>query len=79
MGKNYTDNYSSSIAAKDVKIPTLVIHDSDDDEVPVSCAHNIRQNLEQGEILITNGLGHRRILKDSHVLNRIIEFTKRNP
>jgi pimeloyl-ACP methyl ester carboxylesterase len=72
------DNYSAYIAAKSVKIPTFVIHDTEDVEVPVSCAHHIRQNLEQGEILITNGLGHSRILKDSKVIGRIIEFINRN-
>jgi pimeloyl-ACP methyl ester carboxylesterase len=72
------DNYSAYIAAKEVKIPTLVLHDTEDKDVPVSCAHHIRQNLEQGEILITNGLGHSRILKDSQVINRIIEFINRN-
>ncbi|MDO9137343.1 MAG: alpha/beta hydrolase [Lutibacter sp.] len=72
------DNYSAYIAAKSVKIPTFVIHDTEDVEVPVSCAHHIRQNLEQGEILITNGLGHSRILKDSKVIGRIIDFINRN-
>lgn len=72
------DNYSAYIAAKSVKIPTLVIHDTEDKDVPVSCAHHIRQNLEQGEILITNSLGHSRILKDAKVINRIVEFINRN-
>lgn len=72
------DNYSAYIAAKSVRIPILVIHDTEDAEVPVSCAHHIRQNLEQGEILITNGLGHSRILKDTRVIDRIIEFINRN-
>jgi pimeloyl-ACP methyl ester carboxylesterase len=72
------DNYSAYIAAKSVKIPTFVIHDTEDVEVPVSCSHHIRQNLEQGEILITNGLGHSRVLKDSKVIGRIIEFINRN-
>jgi len=72
------DNYSAYIAAKSVIIPTFVIHDTEDVEVPVSCAHHIRQNLEQGEILITNGLGHSRILKDTKVITRIVEFINRN-
>jgi len=76
FGKNI-DNYSASIAAKEVKLPTVVIHDTDDNEVPVSCAYNIRQNLELGEILITHGLGHRRVLKDKNVTGRIIEYVKR--
>ncbi len=72
------DNYSASVAAKNVTIPILVVHDSQDKEVGVSCAYNIRQNLKNGEILITNGLGHTRILKDNQVVNRIIEFIKRD-
>lgn len=72
------NNYSASVAAKSVKIPTLVLHDTEDKDVPVSCAYHIRQNLEQGEILITNGLGHSRILKDAKVVNRIVEFINRN-
>jgi len=60
--------------AKKVKIPTLVLHDTEDYDVAVSSAYKIRQNLEQGEILITNGLGHRRILRDKKVIQRIIDF-----
>lgn len=71
------DNYSANIAAQKVTIPTLVIHDSNDNDVHVSCAHNIRQNLQQGELLVTNGLGHRRILKDDFVIKRIMDFIKR--
>lgn len=65
---------SANVAAKSVKIPTLVIHDTNDDEVPVSCAHAIRQSLEKGEVLITDGLGHRRILTDSKVIENILVF-----
>jgi pimeloyl-ACP methyl ester carboxylesterase len=68
------DNFSASVAAKSVKIPTLVIHDSEDREVPVTCSYNIRENLEFGELIITNGLGHTRILKDTTVIKKIIEF-----
>ena len=71
------DNYSASLAAKEV-IPTLIIHDEEDREVPVSCAHNIRRNTEQGELLITKELGHTRILKDDFVIDTIIKFIKRN-
>ncbi len=70
------DNYSANLAAKSVDIPTLVLHDSDDKDVDVSCAHNIRQNLKQGELLITQGLGHRQILKNGAVIKKIIEFIK---
>ena len=73
----HVDNYSANVAAKEVKIPTLIIHDSTDKEVPVNCAINIRKNLKTSELLITNKLGHKRILKDTDVINRIVEFILR--
>jgi pimeloyl-ACP methyl ester carboxylesterase len=68
------DNYSASVAATAVTIPTLVIHDTEDKEVSVNCAYNIRKNLLFGTLLITNGLGHTRILKDNYVIDKIINF-----
>ena len=65
---------SAYIAAKSIEISTLVVHDTQDDEVPVSCAYAIRQSLKEGEIIITEGLGHRRILTDAAVINEILAF-----
>ncbi len=71
---NNLETLTSEASAKCIDIPTLVIHDTDDREVPVSCAYKIRQNLSNGSLLITHNLGHQRILKDISVQNRIIEF-----
>ncbi len=65
---------SANIAAKAVSIPTLVIHDTDDDDVPVSSAEQIRQRLTNGALFITQGLGHRRILIDPKVIEKILQF-----
>jgi len=59
-----------------VDLPTLVIHDSEDKYVPVSSAFSIRQNLKNGELLITNGLGHHKIFKDKKIMQRIVNFIK---
>lgn len=76
FGENI-DNFSASVAAADVNIPVLVVHDTNDKEVPVSCAYNIRKNLINSEILVTNDLGHTRILKDNVVIKRVVEFCNR--
>ncbi len=68
------DLNASSETAKSVDIPALVVHDSLDGDVAVSCAYSIRQNLQQGSILITQGLGHTKILRDKETMNRIVEF-----
>lgn len=72
------DNYSTSVRAKEIDIPVLVVHDSSDGDVPVSCAYNIRQNLKNGTILITRGLGHTKILRDKNTTQRIVSFIKNN-
>ncbi len=68
------DNYSGAFSAEAVKIPTLVIHDKDDVDVHVSSAYEIAKNLDDSELLITEGLGHRKILGDSEVINKITTF-----
>ena len=70
------DSLSSEHKAAKIAIPTLVIHDSEDKYVNVSSAVSIRQNLKNGELLITNGLGHHKIFKDNFVIQRIIDFIK---
>ena len=68
------DSFSSHRAAKTTDIPVLVIHDEDDDEVPVSCAHHIYQHLKKGALMITQNLGHRKILGDQKVIQKTINF-----
>ena len=68
------ESFSAYVAAKEVKIPVLVIHDTDDEDIPVSEAYHLAENLTNKEILITNTLGHRKILGDSKVIQKIVEF-----
>ncbi|MBN8642785.1 MAG: alpha/beta hydrolase [Flavobacteriales bacterium] len=68
------ENYAASFAAREVKIPVLVIHDLNDEDVDIKAAHHIQSNLVNSEIMITEGLGHRKILGNKEVINRIIEF-----
>lgn len=66
--------FSSYQVAKNIEIPVLIIHDTNDDDVPVQCAYAIHQNLKQGELMITNKLGHRKVLGDKKVLEKISNF-----
>ena len=62
-------------AAKLITIPGLMIHDRDDDEYD---HHNAEQiaNAWGGpsSILITQGLGHRRLLREQYVIDEITDF-----
>ncbi len=68
------DSYSASRVAKEIKIPVLVVHDENDEDVPVSAANHIHQNLENSQIMLTKGLGHRKILGNEKVIKKILNF-----
>ena len=70
------NDYSTSVVAKHVKIPVLIIHDEDDEDVNIKAALNIHKNLINSKLLITRELGHRKILGNQIVLDNIKEFLK---
>ncbi|MEC5166546.1 pimeloyl-ACP methyl ester carboxylesterase [Flavobacterium sp. PL11] len=72
--KEEMNSYSAYIAASKIQIPVLVLHDHDDPEVPVKAGINIHNHLENGELILTKGLGHRKILGSEIVLKKIIDF-----
>lgn len=60
--------------AKFVRAPVLVIHDRADREVPFDHAEAFTSFLPNATLLATEGLGHRRILKDESVIRAATEF-----
>lgn len=67
-------NYDVAPKAKKVTLPVLVIHDKNDIDVPYSAAETICENLPDGTLMLTEGLGHRKILGDEHVIKTIEDF-----
>ena len=57
-------------------VPALIIHDRDDADVPLKDGQAIAQ-AANAELVITEGLGHRRILRDKDVIRRTIDFIDR--
>jgi len=72
------NDYSAYMAAKEITIPVLVIHDHDDPEVPVKAGIHIHKYLKNGELLLTEGLGHRKILGNHAVIERVVQFIQNN-
>ncbi|GEP52553.1 alpha/beta hydrolase [Flavobacterium noncentrifugens] len=70
------DSYSAYIAAGKTEIPVLVIHDNDDEDVPVKAGIHIHKHLKNGQLMITKGLGHRKILGNDEVIQKTINFIK---
>ncbi|RTY65008.1 alpha/beta hydrolase [Flavobacterium sp. LB2P53] len=68
------NSYSAFLAAKETAIPILVIHDNLDHEVPVKAGIHIHKYLKNGELLLTDGLGHRKILGNLKVIEKTVQF-----
>ncbi|WP_333876140.1 alpha/beta fold hydrolase [Flavobacterium sp.] len=72
------ENYAAHLAAKEVKIPVLIIHDKNDHEVDIKAAYNIHKYLENSKLIITEQLGHRKILGNEKVIDSIKEYLEKH-
>ncbi len=60
--------------ARGLEGPLLVVHDRDDVEVPFRDGAAIAEAAPHGRLVETNGLGHRRVLKDPAVVSLCVRF-----
>ena len=68
------NEYDASHVVRNQQTPTLIIHDEDDQDIEISCAKSIHDQHPNASLLITKGLGHRRILRDQKVIQKIVSF-----
>ena len=57
-----------------VKEPILLVHDRSDTEIPFSHAVLLQKASNGAELLATDGLGHRRIVRDMSVIRQSVQF-----
>ena len=57
-----------------VKEPILLVHDRSDTEIPFSHAELLHGASNGAQLLATDGLGHRRILRDPLVIEQAVQF-----
>jgi pimeloyl-ACP methyl ester carboxylesterase len=69
----WTD-YSLARAAPSMKASLLVIHDTEDDDTPWSGGAKLTELWPDSTLITTNGLGHRRILRDPEVVSAAAKF-----
>jgi pimeloyl-ACP methyl ester carboxylesterase len=68
------DDFSGFSIVESVHVPGLIIHDEDDADVDYRDALHFQQHWKNSEVMITKGQGHRRVLRDKQVIERIISF-----
>ncbi|HEY3873203.1 MAG TPA: alpha/beta hydrolase [Actinocrinis sp.] len=61
-------------AGRDDLPPLLVVHDEDDADVPFSQGAAVAGTWSGAELLATQGLGHRRVLRDERVVGAVTDF-----
>lgn len=57
--------------------PLLAIHDRDDREVSLEEVERLTRVWPDARLVVTEGLGHRRILRDPDVVRQVVEFAAR--
>ncbi len=61
-------------AAHSEPVPTLIVHDSGDRQTPYADAVRLVDGLPDARLVTTDGLGHRKILRDERVLREVMAF-----
>ena len=72
--KNIWDNISADKNAINLAVPALIIHDKDDHDVPYQLGQQLADAWPAARFHLTQGLGHRRILRNRDVINTVVEF-----
>jgi pimeloyl-ACP methyl ester carboxylesterase len=68
------DQFSAPELAPTNAIPTLVFHDLHDNDTPIELGREVGQKMANGTYIETQGLGHRRILRDQAVIQKIANW-----
>ena len=68
------DRLNSSWLGPRLGASLLVIHDREDREVPLADGERVAREAASGRLVVTEGLGHRRILRDPGVAKEAVRF-----
>jgi esterase/lipase len=75
IGGYGSDWFSINRASDNIRAKLLWVHDRNDDMTPLSDVKPVmNKKFPNFEFLITEGLGHRRIYRDSNVVNKVVHF-----
>lgn len=73
-GADVWQRLSGDKMAPDVRVPGLIVHDSDDPQVSSEDSRALHEAWPGSRLLTTQGLGHSRILRDPEVIETVTSF-----
>jgi pimeloyl-ACP methyl ester carboxylesterase len=75
-GSDVWERLSASTLARDLDVPALIVHDRDDPQVGLSDAEELAAAWPDSRLVVTEGLGHGRILRDPKVIEEVVSFVR---
>lgn len=74
FGADIWDRLTMYHQPEDFQLPTLVIHDHSDGVALFSEGEKVAQSWPHAQMMVTEGLGHKRILLDQDVIAKVVAF-----
>lgn len=68
------ESMQATVHAPSMQVPLLVLHDQEDKEVPAQVGRSVAKAWPGAELIVTQGLGHQRILRDETVKDVAVSF-----
>lgn len=75
-GESIWQDVSADYNLRGSSIPGLIFHDRGDRDIPFSQAERIADAWPAAQLIATDGLGHRRILRNRDVIETCVEFIR---
>jgi pimeloyl-ACP methyl ester carboxylesterase len=68
-----SEDYTLKAALQNISADILIVHDTDDEEFPVSDIYDLQKSKPGAKLLVTEGSGHQKILANRVMIARIRE------
>ncbi|MCW8955955.1 MAG: alpha/beta hydrolase [Gammaproteobacteria bacterium] len=76
FGDDVRSLISAEFNARTLSVPALIIHDRNDKEVPWQQGERLARAWPGSRLALTEGLGHRRILRNQAVVKMAVDFIR---
>lgn len=73
-GTSVWEDLSADLLARELGTPALIVHDADDDQIAPSDVRALSEAWQGSRLVVTEGLGHGRIIRDVGVIQQVVGF-----
>ena len=74
FGTSVWDDIRGDLLARGLAVPTLVLHDPEDPQVPFEGSLRLVESWPSAELIEVEGVGHGTITRDPNVVERVVRF-----